>query len=73
MNHHHNYLLRATRGARNPNFQVFITHVSHVCSQNSIGLPLRMYVLHRTHFDHACFDHLSRETCAKHSAGAKAI
>ena len=31
-----------TIGARNPNLQVFITHASHVCSQHSFGLPLRM-------------------------------
>ena len=31
--------LRATRGARNPNLQVVITHASHVCSQHSFGLP----------------------------------
>ena len=35
-------LLRATRGDRNPNLQVIITHVSHVCSQQSFGLPLRI-------------------------------
>ena len=35
-------LLRATWGARNPNLQVFITRASHVCSQHSFGLPLRM-------------------------------
>ena len=38
-------LLRATRGARNPNLQVVITHTSHVCSQHSLhsfGLPLRI-------------------------------
>jgi len=34
--------LRATRGARNPNVQVVVTHASHVCSQHSFGLPLRM-------------------------------
>ena len=27
-------LLRETRGARNPNLQVVITHASHVCSQH---------------------------------------
>ena len=36
------YFLRATRGARNPNLQVVITHASHLCSQHSFGLPLRM-------------------------------
>ena len=51
-------LLRVTRGARNPNLQVFITHTSHVCSQHSLhsfGLPLRKYGVHRTQFDHARF------------------
>ena len=60
-------LLRATRGARNPNVEVVITHASHVCSQLSFGLPLRMNGMHRTQFDHACFDRLSRETYAKHT------
>ena len=32
----------ATRRAHNPNLQVVITHASHVCSQHSFGLPLRM-------------------------------
>ena len=41
-------LLRATRGACNPNLQAVIRHASH-----SFGLPLRMYGMHRTHFDHA--------------------
>ena len=41
-------LLRATRGARNPNLQVVITHASHVCSQHSFGLPLRMNGMHKT-------------------------
>ena len=48
--------LRETRGARNPNHQVVITHASHVCSQHSFGLPLRMCGMHRTQFDHARFD-----------------
>ena len=48
--------LRAKREACNPNLQVVITHASHVCSQHSFGLPLRMYGIYRTHFDHACFD-----------------
>ena len=41
--------LRATRGARNPNLQVVITHASQGCSQHSFGLPLRMNGMHRTH------------------------
>ena len=51
-----NKLLRATRGAHNPNLQVVITHASHVCSQHSFGLPLRMNGMHKTQFDHARFD-----------------
>ena len=48
--------MQATRGACNPNLQVFIMYASHVCSQHSFGLPLRMYGnMHRTHFDHAHF------------------
>ena len=66
-------LLRATRGARNPNPQVVITHASHVCSQYSFGLPLRMNGIHKTQFDHACFDHLSSKTYAKHSVEVKAF
>ena len=46
-------LLRAISGARNPNLQVVITHASHVCSQNSFELPLRMNGMHKTQFDHA--------------------
>ena len=29
----------------------------HVCSQHSFRLPLRMYGMHRTQFDHVCLDH----------------
>ena len=47
------YLLRATRGARNPNLQVFITQALNVCSQHSFGLPLRMNGMYKTQFDHA--------------------
>ena len=43
-------------GARKPNLQVFITHASHVCSQHSFGLPLRMNGMHMTQFDHARLD-----------------
>ena len=53
------YSLRATRGARSPNLQVVITHASHVCSQRSFGLPLRMNGMRRTQFDHAPLDILS--------------
>ena len=48
-------LFLATRGARNPNLQVVITHALHVCSQHSFGLPLRMYG-DRTQFDQARLD-----------------
>ena len=44
------------RWASNPNLQVVFTHASHVCSQHSFGLPLRMYGMYRTHFDHARLD-----------------
>ena len=52
-------LLRATRGARNPNIQAVITRASHVCSQHLFGLPLQMYGMYRTIFDHARLDLLS--------------
>ena len=50
------FSLRATRGTRNPNLQAVITHASHVCSQYSFGLLLRMNGMHKTQFDHAHFD-----------------
>ena len=50
------YLLRATRGARNPNLLAVFTHASPVCCQHLFGLPLRMNGMHWTQFDHACFD-----------------
>ena len=43
----------------NPNLQVVIMHESHVCSKLLFGLPLRMYGMHRTYFDHTCLDLLS--------------
>ena len=43
-----NKLLRATKGARYPNLQFVTTHASHVCSQHSFGLPLRMFGIHIT-------------------------
>ena len=52
-------LLQVTRGACNPHLQVVITHASRVCSQHSFALPLRMYGMHRTQFDHARLDLLS--------------
>ena len=52
-------LLRARIVAHNRNLQVIITHASHLCSQHSFGIPLRMYGMHKTHFDHACLDPLS--------------
>ena len=48
--------------ARNPNLQVVITHAWRVYSQHSFGLPLRMYGVHRPHFDHARLDLLSLVT-----------
>ena len=55
-------LLRATRGARNPTLQAVTTHESHVCSQYSFGLLLRMNGMHRTQFHHARLDLLSLVT-----------
>ena len=48
-------LLRVTKGARNPNLQVVITHASHVRSQQSFELPLKMNGMHRTQFGQARF------------------
>ena len=53
------FLLWAPLIARNLNLQVVITHASHVCRQHSFGLLLRMYGMHRAHFDHARLDRLS--------------
>ena len=53
------FFLGATRGARNPNPQVVITHERHVCSQHSFVLPVRMNGMYRTQFDHAWLDLLS--------------
>ena len=47
------------RGARNPNLQVVVTHVSHVCSQHSFGLPPKMNGMHVLQFDHVRLDLLS--------------
>ena len=52
-------LLRASLVARNSNLLVVITHASHICSQYSFGLELRMNGSHRTQFDHARLDLLS--------------
>ena len=55
-------LLRAKRGAHNPNLQFVITYASYVCSQHSqhsFGLPRRMCGMHRMHFDQARLDPLS--------------
>ena len=49
-------LLWATRGAHNPNLQVVITYASHVCSQHTFRLPLRMNGMHRTQLDHVRLD-----------------
>ena len=53
------FFLQATRGSGNPNLQVVITHVWHVYSQHSFGLPVRMNGMHRAQFDHARLDLLS--------------
>ena len=50
------YCGRCPRGACNPNRQVVITHASHVCSQHSFGLLLRMYVMYETQFNHVRID-----------------
>lgn len=55
------HLLRVTKGARNPHFQVVVVHVSLVCSQDSFGPPLRMHGMHRTQFDNERLDLLSLE------------
>ena len=55
----YNLFLRAPLVARNPNVQFVITHVSYVCGQHSFELPLRMYGMHRPHFDHAPLAFLS--------------
>ena len=55
------HLLRVTKGARNPHFQVVVAHVSLVCSQDSFGPPLRMYGRHRMQFDNERLDLLSLE------------
>ena len=56
---HRKIKLRATRGARNPNLKVVITHASQVCSQHSFGLSLRMNETHTAQFEHAHLDLLS--------------
>ena len=52
-------LLWAPLVAHNPNLEVVITHVSHICSQHSFELPLRLTGMHRMQFDHVHFDLLS--------------
>ena len=42
-----------------PNLQAVITQASHVCGQNSFGLPQRVNGIHRTQFDHLRLDPLS--------------
>ena len=41
-------LSRAKGGARSPYLHVVITHASHVCSQHSFKLPLRMNGMQKT-------------------------
>ena len=63
-------------------------HASQVCSHHSFGLPfIRMNGIHRKPLDHlhldlvsrhlesdhACLEHLSLETCTKHSVGSKSV
>ena len=52
-------IIVATRKTRSANLQVVITHASHVCSQHSFGLPLRMNGMHIVQFDLARLDLLS--------------
>ena len=52
-------LLRATRGARNPNPELVVTHASHVCSQHLFELLPSVNEMHITQFDQARFDPLS--------------
>ena len=53
---HQEICISLIRGARKPNLQGVITHASHLCSQRSFGLPLRMNGMHITQFDHARLD-----------------
>ena len=55
---HQEICILLTRGARKPNLQGVITHASHLCSQRSFGLPLRMNGMYITQFDHARLDPL---------------
>ena len=57
-------LLWPNRKAGNPNLQVAVMHVWHVCSQHLFGLPLRLYRMHRTQSDHAhvTFSHMKLNT-----------
>jgi len=64
-------LLRATKGARNPNLQVF-THASHVCSQQSFELPLKMNGMLRTQFGQARFGLSTPRNLIKRVLTAKA-
>ena len=43
-------------GRRNLWLLLYITLASHVVSQHSFGIPVRMYGMHRTQFDHACLE-----------------
>ena len=60
----HNDFLMVTRGARNPNLQGVITHVLHLCSQDSFGFPLRMNGMLKMQFDHMCFNLLPLVICS---------
>ena len=41
------------QNSRNPNLQVAFAHAWYVCSQHSIGRPLRMNGMHRTQSDNS--------------------
>ena len=52
-------LLRATKGAHNPNLNIAITNALQLFDFCFIsGLPLRMYGMQRTQCDHKRFDHV---------------
>ena len=57
---HVNSTFALTVGHLNPTLnnpaQVLIVHASHVSSQYSFGLPLRMNGMHKMQFDHVCIN-----------------
>ena len=55
-----NIVVRATRGAHNPNILVAIAHARRLCNHLCLEYNRRMNEMHRTQSDHEHFDHLSR-------------